>query len=127
MITAPPTKQAPIEIRWVAVWIFSRVSGLSRECSGATALSPTGSQTGAATTTITKISSRACVHHGAADGAGALGDAQIQRQSREVGEHSEQPGGQQLPTAGRQRLVLVARRCAATVRCRRLRATCQAP
>ncbi len=66
MITAPPRKQAPIEIRWVAVWILRRVSGPSRECFGAIALSPTGSQTGAATTTTTKTSSKARVHHGAA-------------------------------------------------------------
>ena len=66
MITAPPTKQAPIEIRWVAVWILRRVSGLSPECSGATALSPTGSQTGVATTTITKINNKARAHHGTA-------------------------------------------------------------
>jgi hypothetical protein len=65
MITAPPRKQAPIEIRWVAVWILRRVSGLIPECFGATARSPTGNQTGVATTTITKISSRARVHHGA--------------------------------------------------------------
>jgi hypothetical protein len=29
MITAPPRKQAPIEMRWVAVWILRRVSGPS--------------------------------------------------------------------------------------------------
>ena len=58
MITAPPRKQAPIEIRWVAVWILRWVSGPIRECSGVIALSPMGSQTGAATTTTTKTSSR---------------------------------------------------------------------
>jgi hypothetical protein len=66
MITAPPMKQAPIEIRWVAVWILRRVSGLIPECSGATALSPTRSQTGAATTITTKTNSRARAAHGAA-------------------------------------------------------------
>jgi hypothetical protein len=69
MITARPTKPAPIEICWVAVWILRWVSGLMPECFGATALSPTGSQTGVATTIITKSSSTARPHHGAAHSA----------------------------------------------------------
>jgi hypothetical protein len=44
------------------------------------------------------------------DGADALGDAQIQRQSREVGKHSEQPGGEQGATAYGQRIIFVATR-----------------
>ena len=66
MITAPPRKQAAIEIRWVAVWILRRVSGLLPECFGATALIPTGSQTGIATTTITRTSNSARSHQEAA-------------------------------------------------------------
>ena len=104
MINAPPTKQAPIKIRWVAVWILRRVSGLSPECSGATALSPTGTDRG-----------RHNDHHQdqqqspgpprGCDGADALGDAQIERQRRKVGEHSQQPGGQQRTTARGQRVI----------------------
>jgi hypothetical protein len=90
MINAPPTKQAPIEIRWVAFWILRRVSGLIRECCGATALSPRGSQTGAATTTITKTSSRARAHH-------ATGTV---------------PSGEQCATARGQSLIFAPTRCA---------------
>ena len=41
-------------------------SGLRPECFGTTALSPTGSQTGVATMTITKISRSDRAHHGTA-------------------------------------------------------------
>jgi hypothetical protein len=127
MITAPPTKQAPTETHWVVVWILRLVSELRLECAGATALSTTGSQTGAATMTITKTNSNARVHHGAVTVPMRCATLRYSGRVVKLVSIPSSPAANSARAPVGSAASLFPREASVAVECRRLRATCHAP